>query len=120
MQTNGFIKHNNINIIKVTKEECIAEAIINENSLNPYNIIHGGLIFSLGDTVTGYHAKLFNGKSLTLDAQIDFLRHGKSEKIIAKSKMIKCGKSTIILTANIYDLKNTLIAIMKTTYFFIK
>lgn len=120
MQTNGFIKYNNINIIKETKEECIAEAIINENSLNPYNIIHGGLIFTLGDTVTGFHARLFNGDSLTLDAQIDFLKPGKGKKLIAKSKMIKCGKSTIILTANIYDDTNSLIAIMKTTYFFIK
>ncbi len=120
MKTNGFIDYNNIQITKQTKEECIAEVSINENSLNPFNIVHGGLIFTLGDTVTGFHANLLNGNSLTLDATIDFLKPGSGTKLIAKSKLIKSGTSTCILFAYIYNDKEELIAIMKTTYFYIK
>ena len=54
-EEDGFLKYNNIIIEEVNEQRCLVKLLISKNSLNPYGMVHGGLIFSLGDTVTGIH-----------------------------------------------------------------
>ncbi len=115
----SFIKYNNIEIIKEDKQETIGKCVITDNSLNPFGIVHGGLIFSLGDTVMGVHANILGGKSLTLNASINYLKPSTGSFLIAKSTVIKKGHKTCILNTNIYDSNDVLIAIMNSTYFYI-
>ncbi len=120
IEDNGFINHNNIQFIEINKEGATAKAIITKDSLNPYGIVHGGLIFALGDTVMGIHARTTGRNGITLDANINFLKPGKGKYLIAKSKIIKSGKTTCVLSADIYDDKDNLIAIMTSTYYYIE
>ncbi len=119
MKQDGYIKYNNISIIKEDAEECIAKVELTKNSLNPYNIAHGGLIFSLGDTVMGFACRALGRKAVTLNASIDFLRPGTGKYLLAKSKIIKVGHQTTVLKATITNDEGTLIATMNSTYFFI-
>lgn len=119
LETEGFLKYNNITIVKAEKDEAICVAKITDNSLNPYKIVHGGLIFTLGDTVMGVHARSLSKRAVTLNASIDFLRPGRSGNLTAKSKIIKNGKTICVLIADIYDDENTLIATMRSSYYYI-
>lgn len=116
----GFIKYNNISVVKTDKFECILKADITENSLNPYGIIHGGLIFSLGDTVMGTHVKVLGRTGVTLNASVDYLAPGKGKVLTATSEVIKMGSTTAVLRACIKDENNKLIATMGATYYFLK
>ena len=57
MEHDDFLKHNNIIIENITPNEKQARLKITDSSLNPYGIVHGGLIFALGDTIMGLTCK---------------------------------------------------------------
>lgn len=115
----GFIKHNNIEIVDVEDNKATLKALLTESSLNPYKIAHGGLIFGLGDTAMGVVAKLTGKNAVTLSSNISYLKPATGSYLIAKAEMIKNGKTTCFLQANIYNEKNDLVAIMDANYFYI-
>lgn len=119
MPENGFLKHNNIIIEKTTQNTSQVRLDISELSLNPYGIVHGGLIFAIGDTAMGVTIKSLGRNAVTLDASINYLHKCNSSALIAKSEIIKIGKTTSTLRANIYNEKEELMAIMTATYFFL-
>lgn len=119
MEHDDFLKHNNIIIENITPNEKQARLKITDSSLNPYGIVHGGLIFALGDTIMGLTCKNTGRKAVTLDANISFLKPGKGKFLIATCKVIKIGKTTSVLSAEIADDNNNIVAVMQATYYFI-
>ncbi len=115
----GFFKHNNYHVEKATAEECIIKVELSENSMNPYGIAHGGLIFGLGDVVMGMLARSTGRPAVTLNANINYLKPGTGEYLLGKAEMIKNGKTTCVLRANIYNDKEELIATMDSNYYYI-
>lgn len=113
----NFINYNNIEIIN--DEEIKVKVEIKENTLNPFHIVHGGLIFTLGDTVMGLKCKSLGKNAVTLDSSINFLSPGQGKYLIATCKVIKNGKSTCILESEIKNDENKLVATMTGTYFYI-
>ena len=117
---NGFIKHNNITIKSVSEDEVVAEINLSDISNNPYGITHGGLIYSLADTACGVHVfASAKRKAVTLNSQISFLKASKGKKLIAKTEIIKNGKSISIIRCNIYNEDDDLISTCDCTYYFI-
>ena len=115
----GFIKSNNIKLIDYDKESAAMEVNITENSLNPYGIVHGGLIFTLADTSMGIIARATGKIAVTLNSQINQLLPAKGPKLISKAKAIKIGRNTALLTTEIFDDQNNLIASSNATYYFL-
>ncbi len=116
---NGFFKHNNYHIIESNKEKVILRADITEESLNPYDMVHGGLIFGLGDTAMGALVREQGDSAVTLNSTINYLKPGKGKYITAVSELIKKGKTIYYLKANIYDENESLIASMDANYYII-
>ena len=113
----GFFKHNNMQIVDI--EKAILKTEISNDSLNVYGIAHGGLIFGLGDNAMGLLLSKTKKKGVTLSSTINYLYPGKGKWLIAKPEIIKSGKTTAVLKANIYDEEDHLIAIMNGTYYYI-
>ena len=116
---NGFVKCNNYNVIKVEEHYCEMEAVINDSSKNPYGIAHGGFIFGLADTAAGIAAMTDERTALTVNSNIDYLKPGKGDKLIAKATAIKSGKSISVVEVLIYDSDLELISKASVTYFYI-
>ena len=106
----GFIKNNNFKIIELTKEHCIMEYKIKENGLNPYGIVHGGIIFGLADTCAGTLAFMSGNTPVTTNANINYLNKAQGSKLIAEATILKEGKKIGYYNVNIYDDNNVLIA----------
>lgn len=116
----GFFQHNNYHILELSEEKIELRVDLNENSMNPYGIAHGGLIFGLGDTVMGMLASK-NGKNVvTLNANISYLSKGKGKYLVATGELIKEGKTTAVARAYIYNDEKKLIATMDGTYYYIE
>lgn len=117
----GFIKHNNISIKEVTENNTILEAILTKDSLNPYGMAHGGLVFALADTSMGILSKVKTGKdAVTVNSQIDYLRPATGEKLTAVAEIIKIGKTIVVLKATIFNEQNKEVAIANSTYYVIE
>lgn len=116
----GFIRYNNIKLVDYDSESATMEVILNENSLNPYGMAHGGLIFTIADTAMGVIARATGKLAVTLNSQINYLKAGKSNKLMAKATAIKIGRNTAVLKADIYDNDNNLISNATATYYFLE
>lgn len=119
----GFIGNNNYNVIKVEEGYCELEGIISETSYNNMNIVHGGYIFGLADTAAGIAAlsSVFGSdvNIVTVDANINYFKPAKGEKLIAKAKTIKPGKTISVIEVEIYNDKNDMVAKASMTFYYI-
>ena len=118
-ETPGFIKHNNYKLEEVTTKYCKMSVELTENSINPNQTAHGGLMFGLADTTMGVLARTTGRTVTTINAQIDYLKPGKGNKITCIAEPLKVGKSTAVYRANIYNEEETLISTVTGTFFFL-
>lgn len=95
------------------------KVMITNKALNPFNIVHGGLIFSIGDTAMGVKCRSLGRNAVTLNASINFISPGTGKYLIATSKIIKNGSRTCVLECEIKNDEDKLVAIMNATYFYI-
>lgn len=119
-ETPGFIKYNNIHLEDIDENYAKMYVDLTENSLNPSNIAHGGLIFGLADSVMGMAARTNGYNVVTVNSDINYLKPGKGKRLTAIAKPLKIGKNTAVFQAEIYTDKNVLCAISTATYFFLK
>lgn len=118
-KTPGFIKYNNIHIAEIKDNYAKCYVDITEDSLNPSGIAHGGLLFGLADSTMGIAARTTGRNVVTINAQIDYLKPGKGNRITCIVEPLKIGKTTAVYRANIYTEEETLAASVTGTFFFI-
>ena len=99
----GFIKANNYKLIDVKDNYAVVEAKLDKNSMNPYNIAHGGYLFGLLDTCAGFAASTCGYVTLTLNSTINYLNQCKGDTIKAEAKALKSGKNIKVFEVNIFD-----------------
>ncbi len=117
---NGFSKYNGINLESIDDNKVVLTCTLTENSLNPSNIAHGGLIFGLGDNACGVLAYLSGNQAVTINADINYLKPCKGKNMKCIATPIKVGKNVGTYKAEIYNEDEELASIMTCTYFFIK
>ena len=118
--TEGFIKNNNIHFIDIDENNIVTlQANITQDSLNPYNNVHGGVIFGLGDTAMGIVAAINGKPAVTISSNISYLKPAKGKYLKAMAEMIKDGNNVCFLRCNIYNDKEILVATMEGNFFYI-
>ena len=116
----GFVANNHMEIVDIINgKSSVLKAYLDETSMNPYGMAHGGFIFGLGDTAMGVVSRTTGRKSVTLSANISYLRPSVGKYLTAKAEMIKDGKKTSYLRTNIYDENDKLVATMDANYCYI-
>lgn len=106
-----FNRHNALRLVDVDDGTSTVEVTLRKEGLNPHGIAHGGLIFTLCDVATGVAARSGGRNTVSQDASIYFLRPGtRTEKLTAKGRVIKEGRTTGYTEAEVYTDDGTLIA----------
>lgn len=118
-ESEGYAKHNNMVIEDLSEEKVVITATADENSYNPSQIIHGGLIFGLADTAMGTLAYLTGRKVVTVDANINYLKPCRGHKIKCIATPIKVGNTLGVYKADIYNEDNDLAATVIGTFIFL-
>ena len=116
----GFMGDNNFKIIELNKDECILEYKIKNNGLNPYGIVHGGLLFGLADSACGLLATMNEKKCVTTSANINYIKVANGKKIVAYATCIKSGNNICYYSVNIKDENNELVANANINYYYLK
>ena len=81
---------------------------------------HGGLIFTLCDVATGVAARTGGRITVTLDSNIHFLRRAKdTEKLVARGRVVKEGRTTGLVTAEVFNDEGKLIATSDMTVYYV-
>lgn len=107
MRENNFGKYLGFTCIKNTKEETIYEVVLNDNMLNPFNAVHGGLLYALCDEACGYACALVYKMPVTVNATFNYLKPAmNTTKLVAIVHPIKVGSTLAVLDVNVYDDKD--------------
>lgn len=115
----GFIKNNHYQLVDLKKDYCVMEAFIEEDSLNPYGMAHGGFIFGLADTAAGAVAATSLRKAVTLSSHIEYLHAATGKKLKAIVNVVKTGKNVSVYEVSVYDEKEVMVAKVMIDYFYI-
>lgn len=113
---NDFNYHNGIVIDEVTSEKVVAHVDAKKESLNNWEIIHGGLIFGLADISIGVLCFANGNKSVTVDSNINYLRPLK-KYAKAVATIIKKGKTISLYKADIFNEKEELCATVTMNFY---
>lgn len=107
---NGFMAKNEFKITKLTKDICVMEIKNREEFLNPYGIVHGGILFGSADSAAGALACMSGKMPVTLNASMNYLSMCKGSKIIVEATILKQGNNIGYYNVNIYDEEKKLVA----------
>lgn len=116
----GFIKYNNIHLESIEDNKVVMYAKITKKSLNPYDIVHGGLIFGLADTAMGTLCIINGKKGVTVDTNINYLKPCTGDIIKCVATPIKEGATIGVYKAEIYNSKDELAAVLTANFMFMK
>lgn len=89
------------------------EFVVREEMTNPAKILHGGTIASMLDDVMGMTVFMLGRESFytTVNLSIDYLLPAKiGDTIVAKSKIIRAGKTVINIECAIYNTDQKIVA----------
>jgi len=107
-----------IYIVELGPGEAVMEIPIDKNHLNPQEIVHGGVTFSLIDTAMGVAIRTLNYTSVTVEANINYLKPVlKSDNLTAIGKVVNLGKKIIVTEGVIKNKAGETIAVARGTYF---
>ena len=97
---NPFMEYNGIEICSISMDHSVLKATITENSLNPFGMIHGGLLYTMMDCVAGITARADNNVYVTQNVYVNYLSNVKDAKVIyAEGTVVKRGKTLTIIHA---------------------
>ena len=120
-QSQSMMKTLGARIHKVLKGNVSIEVPLLHSMLQQQGYAHAGLAFSIGDSAAGYSALTVmpeNQEVMTAEIKINLLAPAEGELLRAEGKVVKNGKRLVIVTSEIYvlkDRKKKLIAIMQGT-----
>lgn len=99
----AFNEHNGITVVDFGEDYCIVEGEIRPESLNPWGMAHGGFVYSLCDVAAGVAACRFVRKGVTLSGNMYYIRPSKGKKLRAEGKIVKDGKTVVLVETNVYN-----------------
>ena len=105
----GFTIANGFKIVELTKEKAVIEYEVKESGLNPYNIVHGGMLYALADTTAGVLSCMSGRPSLTTSANINYLKAANCKKVIAKASALKVGNKIGYFRVDVFDENDTIL-----------
>ena len=97
-------------IEEATEERSRCRMPLAAKHMNARNVAQGGAIFTLCDTVFGVAANAGGVHTVSLGAQITFIRPGVGEFLIAEATLVSSTRSTSLYRVEVIDDEGTLIA----------
>lgn len=95
--------YNGIKVVDLKENVCVVEAELRDESMNPWGMAHGGLVYSLCDVSAGVVVSQTGRRGVTQSGMVYYLRPSTGKKLRAEGKIIKNGKTVVLVEANIYN-----------------
>ena len=123
-----FEKHRNsthfandvgVEVVAIREGYAEAELPVEPKLLNPIGTIHGGVMYTLADTVCGCAAISRGQIATTIEGKLNHIRATteKDKKLIAKSEVRHFGRQTIVTSVEISNDRGQTVAVGLFTYF---
>ena len=74
LENDAFSQWLGINIIAIDKGRCEIKCTVHEHMLNGFNILHGGISYSLSDSALAFASNSYGNKCMSIEPSISHLR----------------------------------------------
>lgn len=103
--------HDGIELTKLSEGFAEARMAVTPDLINPYNVVHGGALFSIADIAGGAAAASHDVAAVTLDADLHFMRPALNCKtIVARAEEIKFGRRAMVFRLQVMNEVETVLA----------
>ena len=99
----GFSKDIGIEILELAEGYCVGRIKVEKRHLNPLNTVHGGVFFSLADTICGIAAASTGHGGPTVQGDMDYMRAVRGREIICTARVTKTGSTLSLVDRIITD-----------------
>lgn len=95
---NPFMEENGIEIEYESTERTVLRVLPQKIHKNPYNMIHGGLLFTMIDCAAGITARADGNIYVTQNAYVNFLANtDRQEEILAETDVVRRGATIVVV-----------------------
>ena len=101
----GFMKLINAKLVKIDPGYCEIHIPFHQNLTQQYSYFHAGIVGTIADNAAGYAAFSLMDKAssiLTVEFKLNLLSPAKGQLLIAKSYVLKYGKTLTICRSDVY------------------
>ncbi|MCD8371024.1 MAG: PaaI family thioesterase [Clostridiales bacterium] len=114
---NRFANLIGMKLVKVETGYAVTMIPITADMWNPYNAVHGGVLFTAADVAGGAAAASYGRKVVTLDADFHYLEAGMNCRYIqATAREVRCGHHVMVFRLDVTDDVNNHLAEGTFTY----
>ena len=106
----NFNKYNGIRVVELDENFCAVEGELRDEAMNPWGMAHGGFVYSLCDVAAGVVVSHTGRRGVTLSGNMYYLRPSKGKKLIAEGRIVKDGKTVVLVETNTYNDERVLTA----------
>jgi len=109
-----------LGIERSTVEEgrCVLKMKIRKEMLNGFQILHGGIYYSLADSALAFAANSYGIKSVSIETSISHILPCKEgDEIVATTNEISLSNKIGIYNININNVEGNLVAVFKGTVY---
>ncbi len=118
----GFIKELGFELTEIREGYAKGELVLTDKHDNPIGSVHGGVLFSIADTVGGAAATSYGTFVTTVSGSIHYLRPAMkgTKKLIGESVEVKKGNKMCVYDVIISDETGREIAKATQTYYYLE
>ena len=100
---NPFMEYNNMEVISCSVDKSEMVAHIGKDSLNPYGMVHGGLMYTMIDCTGGITARADGNAYVTQNCYVNYLSNVSDvSEIYAESDVIRRGKTVVVVHVRVF------------------
>lgn len=113
VNSSPFPKHMSMRLTAISLDRAVLELVTGQCHLQPYGIVHGGVISTLIDTATFWavYMRIPEGSGLVnIDLKLNYLRPVENGILTAEGHAIRSGNSISYAETNVLNEKRELIA----------
>ena len=116
----GFVSETGIYLTELREGYAKGHFTAEHRHSNPNNSIHGGMLFTLADTVAGLAAESQGRIVTTMNASVNFLKPAFEGNVLtAEARIRKDGKNVCVYDVDICNEKEQLIMTVTLTFFYL-
>ena len=118
MHQDAFSQWLGIDVIEIKEGYSKIKMMVRQEMINGFQVVHGGITFSLADSAFAFACNNRNNLSMALECSISFLKQvNVGDELTAEAKEIHNGKSTGVYSITVTNQNNQHVALFKGTCF---
>ena len=118
MEKDLFSQWLGIQVLEIKEGYSKLQMTVRQEMINGFDVVHGGIAFSLADSAFAFACNNRNNLSIALDTSINFIKAvAPGDILIAEAKELHNGRSTGLYHITISNQDNKEVAFFKGTCF---